>query len=245
MMAPYGHEHELRVPFVIDDQCWGSVCFVRDGSRADFDRAEVGFAAGLARHVAQGLCGAVALAAAEDPTKAPAGLGMLVLDDEGRMVQTSPEAEQWIAELEPTWDPSVREVPVAVLSAFTRARAAHESGGGAAPPRIRVRTAAQRWLVVHASRLVGSATRWAVVIEPARPSEVLTLVAFAHGLTPREQEVFGLLMRGISDAQMAEQLVVSPHTQREHVKRVLQKFGVRNRAELVVSVYAEQQSRAA
>jgi DNA-binding CsgD family transcriptional regulator len=127
-----------------------------------------------------------------------------------------------------------------VRSVLTRARAAFESGGGAAPPRIRLRTAARRWIVLHASRLLGPHSLWAVVLEPARPSEILTLIAQAHGLTPREQEVFGMLMRGLSDAEMASRLVISPHTQREHVKRVLQKFGVRNRAELVVSVYAEQ-----
>lgn len=240
MMAPYGHERELRVPFVIDDQCWGSVCLVRDGSRPDFDRHEVGYLAGLARHVAQGLSGAVARAAACAPAAGPQGLGMLVVDDDCRVVQTTPEAERWVAELDPAWDAADGDVPVVVRSAVVRARAAFESGGGAVPPRVRVRTAAQRWVVVHASRLSGPLGRWAVVLEPARPSEILTLIAVAHGLTPREQEVFGMLMRGLTDADMAQQLVVSPHTQREHVKRVLQKFGVRNRAELVVSVYAEQ-----
>jgi DNA-binding CsgD family transcriptional regulator len=165
---------------------------------------------------------------------------MLVVGDDCRPVQATPEAERWLAEVEPGRSGETGDVPVVVRSVVTRARAAFESGGGAAPPRIRVRTAARRWIVVHASRLSGPATQWAVVLEPARPSEILTLIALAHGLTPREQEVFSLLMRGHSDAEMAQQLVVSPHTQREHVKRVLQKFGARNRTELVLAVYAEQ-----
>jgi DNA-binding CsgD family transcriptional regulator len=240
MMAPYGHERELRVPFVLDDQCWGSVCFVRDGNRPDFDKAEVGWIAGVAKHIAQGFCGAVALANATREQPAPDGPGMLVVGDDCRVVRTTPEAERWLSEIDPGWAGPTSDVPVAVRSVVTRARAAFESGGGAAPPRLRVRTAERRWLVVHASRLSGPRPEWAVVLEPARPSEVLTLIALAQGLTPREQEVFGMLMRGLGDAEMAEQLVVSPHTQREHVKRVLQKFGVRNRTELVLSVYAGQ-----
>jgi DNA-binding CsgD family transcriptional regulator len=240
MMAPYGHERELRVPFVVDDQCWGSVCFVRDGSRPDFSAGEVRYVAGLARHIAQALCGAVALAAATEAPAAPDAPGLLVVGDDCRVVQATPEAGRWLAEVDPSWSQEEGDVPVVVRSAVTRARAAVESGGGAAPPRLRVRTAARRWIVVHASRLSGPATQWAVVLEPARPSEILTLIALAHGLTPREQEVFGMLMRGLGDAAMAARLVVSPHTQREHVKRVLQKFGARNRAELVVRVYAEQ-----
>jgi DNA-binding CsgD family transcriptional regulator len=93
---------------------------------------------------------------------------------------------------------------------------------------------------VHASRLTGAQSQWVVVLEPARPSEIITHIAHAHGLTPREQEVFGLLLRGVPDAEMVAQLVISPHTQREHVKRVLQKFGVRSRVELLVAVYADQ-----
>jgi DNA-binding CsgD family transcriptional regulator len=240
MLAPYGHERELRVPFVVDGQCWGSACFVRDGSRPDFTAAEAGYVAQLARHLAQGLCGAVVRAAAQADRPAPGAPGMLVVDDACRVRHSTPEAERWLAELDPSWTGPEGDVPVIVRSAVARARAAAESGGGAVPPRVRVRTAAHGWIVVHAGRLSGPAPQWAVVLEPARPSEVLTLIAHAHGLTPREQEVFGMLLRGLTDPEMVEALVISPHTQREHVKRVLQKFAVRNRTELVLRVYAEQ-----
>ena len=124
-----------------------------------------------------------------------------------------------------------------VRGVVARARASHD-GGGLLPPSVRVRTGERRWVAVHASRLSGASSSWAVVLEPARPSETLRLIADAHALTAREQEVFGMLLRGASDREMAERLVVSPHTQREHVKRVLGKFGVRNRTELALRVYA-------
>jgi DNA-binding NarL/FixJ family response regulator len=50
-------------------------------------------------------------------------------------------------------------------------------------------------------------------------------------LTAREQEVLGLLAQGMSNAQIAETLVISEKTAGHHVSRILGKLGVRNRAE--------------
>jgi ATP/maltotriose-dependent transcriptional regulator MalT len=50
-------------------------------------------------------------------------------------------------------------------------------------------------------------------------------------LTAREQEVLGLLALGMTNARIAETLVISEKTAGHHVSRVLRKLGVRNRAE--------------
>jgi DNA-binding NarL/FixJ family response regulator len=50
-------------------------------------------------------------------------------------------------------------------------------------------------------------------------------------LTAREQEVLGLLAAGMSNAGIAETLVISEKTAGHHVSRILAKLGVRNRAE--------------
>jgi DNA-binding CsgD family transcriptional regulator len=55
----------------------------------------------------------------------------------------------------------------------------------------------------------------------------------APGLTPREQELLGLLLTGASEKGMAAQLTISPHTVHDHVKRLYRKFGVTSRAELM------------
>ena len=62
-------------------------------------------------------------------------------------------------------------------------------------------------------------------------------------LTAREHEVLGLLGLGMSNAQIAETLVISEKTAGHHVSRILAKLGVRNRAE-AAAVAARSESAA-
>jgi DNA-binding CsgD family transcriptional regulator len=51
-----------------------------------------------------------------------------------------------------------------------------------------------------------------------------------RGLSAREREVLGLVAQGLSDAQIAEQLVISPHTVHRHVANILGKLRLPTRA---------------
>lgn len=56
-------------------------------------------------------------------------------------------------------------------------------------------------------------------------------------LTPRELEMLTLVGSGLSNVEIAEQLVLSPLTVKTHVNRVMMKFGVHDRAQLVIAAY--------
>jgi DNA-binding NarL/FixJ family response regulator len=58
-----------------------------------------------------------------------------------------------------------------------------------------------------------------------------------HELTPREREVLTLVGRGLSNAEIAERLVLSPLTAKTHVARLFSKLDARDRAQLVVIAY--------
>jgi DNA-binding NarL/FixJ family response regulator len=56
-------------------------------------------------------------------------------------------------------------------------------------------------------------------------------------LTAREREVVGLVAMGLSNGEIARELVVSPATARTHVSRAMVKLGARDRSQLVVIAY--------
>jgi DNA-binding NarL/FixJ family response regulator len=98
--------------------------------------------------------------------------------------------------------------------------------------------------LLHAIRIVAageallapSVTRRLIAQFAARP-DPRHRPAELDELTEREQEVVRLVAVGLSNADIARRLVISPLTAKTHVSRALRKLGCRDRAQLVTLAY--------
>jgi DNA-binding NarL/FixJ family response regulator len=88
-----------------------------------------------------------------------------------------------------------------------------------------------------AALLAPSVTRRLISEFVARPERRAATPASLAVLTDREREVVALVAAGLSNDEIAEELVISPATARTHVSRAMVKLGSRDRAQLVVAAY--------
>jgi DNA-binding NarL/FixJ family response regulator len=82
-----------------------------------------------------------------------------------------------------------------------------------------------------------SVTRQLIEEYVRRPQAVPPAGHTLDGLTDRELEVLALVARGLSNAEIAQHLYVSPATAKTHVARLLMKLNARDRAQLIVIAY--------
>jgi DNA-binding NarL/FixJ family response regulator len=98
--------------------------------------------------------------------------------------------------------------------------------------------------LLHAIRIVAagdallapSITRRLIAEFAKRPDPAGTS-ADLDALTEREREILRLVAAGLSNAQIAEELVISPLTAKTHVSRILGKLDCHDRAQLVAFAY--------
>ena len=93
-------------------------------------------------------------------------------------------------------------------------------------------------VVARGDALLDPAVTRAVIEEYARrPQRRDDLAEKLEELTAREREVLELLARGLSNAEIAAELVVSDGTAKTHVARILQKLDLRDRVQAVIFSY--------
>ncbi|HMO53659.1 MAG TPA: LuxR C-terminal-related transcriptional regulator, partial [Tepidiformaceae bacterium] len=205
---------------------WGMLGLYREEGAEVFSAEERRFLAGVAPLLGAGARNSLLIGEATDPDHDDAP-GLLLLTSALKRNTATAQAERWMDELEPPRESG--RLPAAIISVGAAA------AGGDGSPSVRVRTRAGRWLVVHGARL--GRDQVGVVIEPVAPAKIAPLLMTAYGLTPREQEVTALVLRGFSTEEIAGELVVSEHTVQQHLKSIFEKTGVNSRRDLTGKVF--------
>jgi len=80
-------------------------------------------------------------------------------------------------------------------------------------------------------------TRRLIADFAARPETRRTKPSELEWLTDREREVMALVAAGLSNDEIADQLVISPATAKTHVSRAMRKLRAHDRSQLVVMAY--------
>lgn len=76
------------------------------------------------------------------------------------------------------------------------------------------------------------------VSQVGQGAEVLARIVEEHGITPREREVMELIVRGMSNKEIEDELFISFSTVKNHAYNLYRKMGVRSRAQLIHKVMA-------
>ena len=94
-------------------------------------------------------------------------------------------------------------------------------------------------LIAGGEALLAPSVTRTLIEEFARHDPVDPVVATdaIETLTEREAEVWGLMAKGLSNQEIAEELILGETTVKTHVSRVLMKLGVRDRVQAVVAAY--------
>ena len=166
--------------------------------------------------------------------------GLLVLGPRDEVELITPPAHELLASIRadaPVYAEGAIAAPVLALASFVRGAPAATT----ARSNVVAVPGKDGWIMLHAS-LPGDPgdRRVAIVIERAGGARSATVRLEAFGATPREREVATLLARGLSRAEIAKALVLSPHTVEDHVKSLYAKVGVDSRHELVARVFLDE-----
>ena len=234
----YMHDHDLAQEMVValrgaDHQVWGTVRLNRPRAMAEFDESDRQFMRSIAPCLAGGIRrGLRAHAASTAPS--PASPGLVVLDRRGQPVATSAAGREWLA-LFPGGPSPDGAFPAAVHAVSSATLA-----GGTGTAMLRIRLANGEWATVHGVLTeVGTSGTVGVIIAPASREQLAPLAAAVYGLTPREQQVADLILKGQATHRMALRLGISPYTAQEHLRHIFAKVGVASRGELVAALLGE------
>jgi DNA-binding CsgD family transcriptional regulator len=240
-----GLGYELLSICTVGEKQWGGITLIRERGDPDFDVREVELLHRIVPHLSNGLKAAILCKQASAEPEGDSAPGVLVLDDQGRVVQHTQAAElllRDLADLGGSWlEGEGLPAPVwMVIGALRKALKLETDRDLGGVPSVRVQSRSGRWLTFHGARTESKPGRGAetmVIIEPTRPQELAWLRVAAYELSERERAVVDLVVQGASTKEISRALYISEYTVQEHLSNVFDKVGVRGRRALIKRLF--------
>jgi DNA-binding CsgD family transcriptional regulator len=166
---------------------------------------------------------------------------VLLFDNEGSILFANPSADHLLSqqtedELLGSCDNQPRQPLFTLLSSLVERVASHHGVSSHWKGAIELEKGRMMACEVSAvpAPASGGPNAVLVTLQPTESESDTRIQVFSssHGLSPREQEVLQLLGRGLTTAAMADELGISPHTIRDHLKHLYRKTGTKGRNEL-------------
>jgi DNA-binding CsgD family transcriptional regulator/GAF domain-containing protein len=233
VLRPAGLQYEVQVACVSGRRSWGHLCLRHRREDGPFQGHELRLLAALAPHLAAGLLRTAAARAALAATPGTM-TGVVVLGADGGVELANGVAQRLFAR--PT-SGDRHSFLTAVHIVAARLEQALTTDGAATVPVLTVTDELHGEVYrLRAERVVGAdgRPRGLVLIEPAPSlaSADRTDALEQLGLTSREAAVAAAVLRGRTTIEIAAELIVSPHTVHDHLRKVVEKVGVSSRQQL-------------
>ena len=226
----------LRAAFAADGQWIAWLELIRRGATQPFGPGDIEFLRLMATAIGH------ALRAAFDRERAavsgvgeagPDASGVLMIAANGREQFRTPAADAWIDLLQQTEVGGEEYLPGAVCTAVAGLRAGLDGAHHAT---------IQAWTPAGALRVEAAPGNdrgaVSVVLTPERPL-VPPGLPTAWPVTEAERQVLELLVRGLSNREIATELHVSVNTIQTHLAHAYEKLGVRSRSQLLARFFHE------
>jgi DNA-binding CsgD family transcriptional regulator len=214
--------------------CWGFLDLWRSGAAHEFDDGERAFLRELAPVLTRALRvrQAVTFSTTPPARRGDRGPVVLVLTQNLEVVSQTGAAEEWLR----TLLPAARSLPPVPASVYNSAAQllAVEAKVDSHEARARVHLANGMWITVRAARM---GAQIAVSLEVSSPDERLEVFALAHGMSPREAELLGMLANGNDTKLIAERMFVSELTVQDHLKSIFAKSHTHNRRSILAQIF--------
>ncbi|MGO4528329.1 helix-turn-helix transcriptional regulator [Paenibacillus sp. 2TAF8] len=242
ILQPAGFGDELRTVLVSGDACWGYLTLYRKTESAVFTEEERLMIQSWTTSIASMLRSTSLTLIDEITSGSPVEPGILITSDTFQLLSLNAPAEYWLSQLRMLEHvgPDVLPRPVRAVSSHLQRknqaeRAVDTQNAPDSPSKVCTQLPDGRYLILHASlmqQLTGP-HQIAIRLEQAMPQDLLPLLAESHGLSSRERELLGYVLRSYSSKEIAAAMHISVYTVQDHLKSIFAKTKVSSRRELI------------